>query len=1099
MNQSQFFFGDWQVEPASNSLRNGDRVHQLEPKVMDVLLLLCREAGQVISAEDMLTRCWPGAEIGDNPVHKVIAQLRKVLGDDASNPQYIETIRKRGYRTVAPVVFPVGYDQAVAEGEWTQGSPFPGLRAFEPRDASVFFGRGEQITALLKSIASHIRDGRSLHIVLGPSGSGKTSLVNAGIIPNLLMEHGFDGIRALSTATVDMADVSESRLFLDLASALLDWEINDEPLFTGISAEVLAGELQTNLDKLVTLFSNAMQAQRAQHRYQLLLIDRLEALLSAPQFAEAARAQVVRIMDTFARSGAAIVIATCRNDFYPMLAQHKALMEGKSAGAHFDVLPPTRAELLQMIRLPAKAAQLSWESDNTDSLDQLLCDDAAESPDALPMLQYTLNELYQQRSDNELKLADYHALGGIEGAIGKRAEAIYLEQSDEVKAALPQIFAKLVSLSNDEKSITSRAALWSQLSSEHERQLVQVLVDHRLLVSHLVGDEPGFSLAHEALLRRWPRAVDWIHQHRYNIKIKSRLTLAAERWLSEKEAKEFLIPDGKPLFEAKEIQQNQLFALTELEQRYIGQSNKRSNVRKLIKRATIFSLALLTMLSVAMTLRSVESERRAEERRAQADDLLGFMVGEFADKVRPLGRLDLLGGVSEKALEYLSNVNEEMSASSKIQLAKALVVFGEVALTKGGAVEAEKAFRSAHNTLVSLDESVVSKGVNERAPNQSSIRGLVQRELGVTSYWLGTIAYNQGKYSDAKPHYLEYFNYSQRYSDMNPDNADGLMELSYAKTNLGTLALKEGYKSEAIKEFQTALTFSNRALLISPENRIWQASRIGTQSWLGSTLEAIGDFKGSMLSMENEILSLKKLIQDSPSEVKWQWSLANALQRKSNLLWKVGDHDSAINAQASAVDILRELIANDPENSEYQEQMLSSKVALSLWDFELNGLDVNNSSELLHKVKEFRNNTSSSLSIERLFLLAQLNQASALYFNSRYTQSIHQLEEFFVDLERAAIQSPNSIALKLIKGKGLLLVAKVLFSLDDPISAQRKCEEVVDLFRENASSLDGVEVQSLWVRAHYCLGKEELIVENSQWLSSIGYKEISYLRTLNVH
>ena len=71
-----FFFGDWQVEPSANTLRKGKQLQQLEPKAMDVLLLLCRHAGEVLSSEDIVSQCWPGTETGDNPLHKTITQLR---------------------------------------------------------------------------------------------------------------------------------------------------------------------------------------------------------------------------------------------------------------------------------------------------------------------------------------------------------------------------------------------------------------------------------------------------------------------------------------------------------------------------------------------------------------------------------------------------------------------------------------------------------------------------------------------------------------------------------------------------------------------------------------------------------------------------------------------------------------------------------------------------------------------------------------------------------------------------------------------------------------------------------------------------------------
>ena len=118
MDINQFYLGDWHVSPAANSLRLGKTTKTVEPKAMDVLLLLCQNAGEVLSADVIVEQCWGDAEIGDNPIHKAINQLRKVLGDSASNPSYIETIRRRGYRVDADVSFPETIEPELQLPQW---------------------------------------------------------------------------------------------------------------------------------------------------------------------------------------------------------------------------------------------------------------------------------------------------------------------------------------------------------------------------------------------------------------------------------------------------------------------------------------------------------------------------------------------------------------------------------------------------------------------------------------------------------------------------------------------------------------------------------------------------------------------------------------------------------------------------------------------------------------------------------------------------------------------------------------------------------------------------------------------------------------------
>jgi len=95
--------GDWIADPRTNELRRGADVARLEPKAMDVLMLMAARAGEVVTREEILSCAWPGVVVGDEALTQSINKLRRALGDDSRAPSYIETISKRGYRLVAPV------------------------------------------------------------------------------------------------------------------------------------------------------------------------------------------------------------------------------------------------------------------------------------------------------------------------------------------------------------------------------------------------------------------------------------------------------------------------------------------------------------------------------------------------------------------------------------------------------------------------------------------------------------------------------------------------------------------------------------------------------------------------------------------------------------------------------------------------------------------------------------------------------------------------------------------------------------------------------------------------------------------------------------
>jgi len=98
-----FRLGDWRVEPRLNRISCPDAVHQLEPKLMDLLVVLASQPGEVFTREELLERVWPGVVVGEEVLTRGISELRRLLGDDPRTSRYIETIRKGGYRTVAVV------------------------------------------------------------------------------------------------------------------------------------------------------------------------------------------------------------------------------------------------------------------------------------------------------------------------------------------------------------------------------------------------------------------------------------------------------------------------------------------------------------------------------------------------------------------------------------------------------------------------------------------------------------------------------------------------------------------------------------------------------------------------------------------------------------------------------------------------------------------------------------------------------------------------------------------------------------------------------------------------------------------------------------
>ena len=110
----EFHVGRWRVAPSLNRLEADDTTVHLEPKVMQVLVRLAQQPGQVVSREQLLAAAWADTFVTDDVLKRSISELRRALGDDARQPVYIETIPKGGYRLIAPVVTDAPSDPASA-------------------------------------------------------------------------------------------------------------------------------------------------------------------------------------------------------------------------------------------------------------------------------------------------------------------------------------------------------------------------------------------------------------------------------------------------------------------------------------------------------------------------------------------------------------------------------------------------------------------------------------------------------------------------------------------------------------------------------------------------------------------------------------------------------------------------------------------------------------------------------------------------------------------------------------------------------------------------------------------------------------------------
>lgn len=134
MNSERYQIGEWRCEPQANRLSRGEETVELEPQVMDLLLVLAARPGEVLTKAEIIEAIWGETIVNDDALSRTLWKLRRALGDDAKTPRYVETVPKRGYRLIAEVKVLPSAEAVQALEAILENSikPRRGLRRFKP-------------------------------------------------------------------------------------------------------------------------------------------------------------------------------------------------------------------------------------------------------------------------------------------------------------------------------------------------------------------------------------------------------------------------------------------------------------------------------------------------------------------------------------------------------------------------------------------------------------------------------------------------------------------------------------------------------------------------------------------------------------------------------------------------------------------------------------------------------------------------------------------------------------------------------------------------------------------------------------------------------
>ena len=529
-----------------------------------------------------------GEELGIEPSRRLAALEEKILLQDPS----IDGPEAHPSPSVAAL----------------ERNPYKGLRPFSEADSGDFFGRDD----LIDTLERRIRE-TALLVVVGASGSGKSSVVGAGLVPRL---------RATAHETWEIVEmVPGTHPFRELARAL------------GQSIDSLCG------DDLDLLRAVQQVASSETDRY-LVVIDQCEELFHSDvdgrDRARFLRNVVEAVEDPYSQL---TVVATLRADFYDRAIAEPGFGPLLAANS-LTVVPMNPAELEAAAARPAAGVGVQLEPE----LIAELSSDMAGQPGSLPLYQYVLTLLFDERTGSTLTRSAYHQIGGLRGALALRAEGVYIDLEPECQIIARQLLLRCASLGAgrpDTRRRVDRSEIDDLGLDADSVEATLGAFDRARLLSFDRDPATGHTtveVAHEALLAEWPRLRGWLDDAREDLRLHATLATQVAEWENSDRSPDYLL-SGARLEQYEGWSEESTIHLTaserELVERSIDQRDaeraadearrkheldvERKSVRRLrwLVGATTIAVLVVGALSVFAMNRSREAVSNEREARAR--------------------------------------------------------------------------------------------------------------------------------------------------------------------------------------------------------------------------------------------------------------------------------------------------------------------------------------------------------------------------------------------------------------------------------------------------------------------------------------------------
>ena len=393
--------------------------------------------------------------------------------------------------------------------------------------------------------------------------------------------------------------------------------------------------------------------------------------------------------------------------------------------------------------------------------------------------------------------------------------------------------------------------------------------------------------------------------------------------------------------------------------------------KRVVRRALVAAIVVLTILAgwkyttdlMRERTAARQAEAEAKERRAQADSLIGFMLGDLHTKLEGLGRLDVLDAAAERSLAYMSSLDTARMTPQEIaRYSKALNHLGEVRISQGNLAAALVAFNR------SLSMANVAATRDREDPH-------VALSVGTAHYWVGHALWLKSDLQPALIHMREYRRIAEELAKKDPTNDEYQIERIYGHSNVGSILEAQGDIAGALEEYRLGLEvrkarvaanpadtkrrldlavglnkvglalerlgrlgeahdyygqeFTTLTALVhqDPKNTVWTERLAANHYFMGGILDLLGDDAAAIPRCDDAVMLHRGLIAHDPANANWQRSLAMCLLRHANLLRRQGFAAKALDELREAEGVMKRLLAKDPTRSNMRRDLSNVEAA----------------------------------------------------------------------------------------------------------------------------------------------------------------------------